>query len=276
MTTFEDAITNLSDNAVRLAYEVLDSSVPGLKHVVAVTADGGLTIDTIDEEDQQPLPRRSSGERIVSELESFLAELARRPLDSRGTLWGNANNGRLTAIYNDHDPDPYVGGWRDDKLALQLKPDPDWAAWHNISGKYYGQTDFGDIVEELIHTVQSPDQAELLEIIDSVRGSSRGEFQSAINRANGAQKVTYNTEISTTAGKATNQLEVPQIVTLRLRPWEGHPTTWNVEAYFRLKISNGQLALAIKLKPTRTILREAWEEITATVTQTIGKPVYAQ
>lgn len=272
----EDALANLSDNAVRIAYEVLDSETPYVRHVLALTEEGGLVVQRIDEEADQLFPRRSKGERVVSELDSFLAELSRRPLDERGTLWGSANAGKLSAVYNDHDVTPYIGGWRDDKLTLQLKPDPDWAQWHTISGKYYGQSDFGDIVEELLHTVVNPDQAELLEIIDSVRASSKGQFESSISRANGAQKLTYNTEISATAGKATTQLEVPQFVTLRLRPWDGHPTNYDVEAYFRLKIENGRLLLTIKLKPTRQIVREAWDEITATVASEIDKPVYAQ
>jgi uncharacterized protein YfdQ (DUF2303 family) len=271
-----DALENLSDNAVRLAYEVLDSETPYVRHVIALTAEDGLEVHTFDEEEQQPFPRRSSGNRTVAELDSFLQELNRRKLDERGTLWGNASGGKLVAIYNDHDPSPFVGGWRDDTLTLQLKQDPDWAQWHSLSGNYLLQQAFGDAVEELLHTVIEPDQADLLEIIDTVRASTKGEFESGINRANGAQKVTFHTEISTTAGRSTNQLEVPQFVKLRLRPWEGHPTFYDIDAYFRLKIDNGRLTLAIKLKPTRQIIREAWEEITATVTQAIDKPVYAQ
>ena len=274
--TLTDALDNLSDNAVRLAYDVVQSPhTPYLRHVVAVTADQGLEIQTLDEEDQQPFPRRSKGERKVSELDSFISELARRPLDERGTLWGTAAAGRLAAVYNDHDVTPMVGGWRDDILTLQLKPDPDWTAWHEMSGKLYRQAEFGDRVEELLHTVISPDQAELLEIIDTVRASTKGEFENTISRADGAQKVTYHTEVSTTAGKATRQLEVPQTISLRLRPWDGHPTFYDIDAYFRLKIEGNGLALAVKLKPTRTIIREAWAEITQAVAAATTKPVYA-
>lgn len=271
-----DALENLSDNAVRLTYEVLHSDTPHVRHVLALTQERGLEIRTIDEEPDQLFPRRSKGERVVTELDSFLAELARRPLDERGTLWGTGSSGKLTAVYNDHDTTPFIGGWRDDKLTLQLKADPDWAQWHAISGKYYGQTEFGDIVEELLHTVVNPDQADLLEIIDSVRASSRGQFESSITRSDGSQKLTYNTEISASAGKSTRQLAVPQYVTLDLRPWEGHPTSYQIDAYFRLRVQDGRLLLTIKLKPTRQIIRQAWQEITATVVQAIDKPVYAQ
>ncbi|MHA0288297.1 DUF2303 family protein [Mycobacterium sp. C3-094] len=265
--------------------DIIDTELPHRRHAVAVTEEKGLQVVVIEDEDLRANPHRAEGTRTVTDLASFLAELERRPLDQyTGTLWGNAERGQLTAIYNDHEgsdntaeigKDDRAAGWRDDKLTLQLKQDPDWLAWHKISGEAFRQEKFGDIVEELLHTVVRPDQADLLEIIDSVRASSKGEFESSITRANGAQRVTYNTEINAKAGR-TGQLEVPQLITLRLRPWEGHATDYEVDAYFRLNINQGALALTIKLKPTRVIVRQAWEEITAGVTAAVGRPVYAQ
>lgn len=268
-------VLSVSAPASRLAYEVIDSATPSLRHVVAVDVEHGLQIEHIDEEDLQPFPRRPRGKRVVSEVDSFLAELDRRNLTNQGTLWGNAESGRLTAVYNDHDPAPHVGGWRDDELHLQLKADADWAAWHGMSGNYYSQVVFGDKVEELLHTVTSPDQADLLEIIDSVRASSKGEFESAIERANGGQKITYNTEVTAGAGRG-RQLEVPQTISLQLRPWDGHAVLYTVDAYFRLKVEQGHLSLAVKLKPTRQIIRQAWGEIASKVVAAVNKPVYAQ
>lgn len=264
--------------------DTIDTELAHRRHVVAVTEQHGLQVNQIEDPDLRFNPHRAEGTRTVSELDSFLAELARRPLTREtGTLWGCAERGKLTAVYNDHEGDENTSGlgeddrkagWRDDNLVLQLKPDPDWAAWHKLSGTPHRQEEFGDLVEELLHTVVSPDQAELLEIIDSVRASSKGTFESSITRANGAQTATFNTEVNTTAGR-TGQLQVPQIITLRLRPWDGHPSTYDVDAYFRLRIENGRLLLLIKLKPTRQIIRDAWTEITNTVAQTIDKPVYA-
>lgn len=253
--------------------QILDGQVPHIRHAVSVTEGSGLEVTKIDQHDDLPQPYRVKGTRTVSELGSFLAELERRPLDDSGTLWGNADRGVLTAVYNDHDGP--MAGWRDDQLTLELKPDADWVAWHKISGQGYRQEQFGDVIEELLHTVVAPDQAELLEIIDSIRASSKGQFESSITRANGSQSVVYNTEVTAKAGR-TGQLEVPQIITLRLRPWEGHVDTYDVDAYFRLRIEGGGLVLTVKLKPTRQILRKAWDDITNEVVDTIGKPVYAQ
>lgn len=271
-----DAIQGLGAYAPRVILNQFDSETPFRRYVAAIGGENGLELETIDEEDLQPFPRRASGDRTVSEVDSFLAELDRRPLNGNGTLWGTADCGKLTAIYNDHDAEsPHIGGWRDDRLVLQLRKDADWTAWHNLSGKAFRQQEFGDQVEELLHTVVDPDQADLLEIIDSIRASSTGEFESSIERANGAQKAVYKTEVQARAGR-TGQLEVPQQITLRLRPWEGHDVVYDIDAHFRLRIDNSHLLLTIKLKPTRQIIRQAWEDVTSKVTAAVNKPVYAQ
>jgi uncharacterized protein YfdQ (DUF2303 family) len=271
----ELGIVTVTAPTTELAYEILEGEGAFTKHVVAVDVDHGLQVQTIDEEHTQPLPRRAKGDRKVGEVDSFLAELVRRPLIATGTLWGNADTGTLTAVYNDHDPAPYVGGWRDDRLVLQLKADADWKAWHEMSGQFFGQVGFGDKVEDLLHTVISPDQAELLEVIDSVRASSKGSFESTIERSNGGQKIAYKEEVNASAGRSRD-LEVPQLITLLLRPWEGHDVQYEIDAYFRLRVQQGTLALGVKLKPTRQIVRQAWEEITSKVSAAVDKPVYAQ
>lgn len=259
--------------------QVISTGEPHTSVAIAVTNERGLEVSKIiDDEDAYLQPWRPRGTRTVTEMESFLAELKRRPLpEATGTLWGNAERGTIQAIYNDHaGEDSVAAGWRDDILALKLKADPDWVAWHQLSEKYMGQIAFGDAIEELRHTISSPDQADLLEVINSVRTSINGEFESNLDRANGSQKLAYKKEVNAKAGAVGRELEVPQTITLSLRPWDGHPTLYEVHAYFRLNVTEGQLKLAVKLFPTREIVRQAWAEVTAKVTADVGKPVFAQ
>lgn len=141
--------------------DVLDDPRPYVRHVVSVTEQHGLQHKTIEVPASEVTknPFRPVGERVVADLDSFLAELDRRPLGDAGTLWGNATAGRLTAIYNDHrcigDDGDDLAGWRDDKLTLKLVEDEDWTAWHKVSGTYFTQSEFGDLVESLLHTVKA-------------------------------------------------------------------------------------------------------------------------
>ncbi|MCV7208346.1 DUF2303 family protein [Mycolicibacterium canariasense] len=267
---------------------VVGTNIPGLTHVIGTTAANGLETRTIDDAQHLANPRRAIGTRTVSETLSFLDELDRRPLtQGLSTLWGDYTKGRVVAIYNDHDSER--AGWRDDRLVLQLVDDPDWVRWHSVSGKWFSQYDFGDLIEELLHTVSDPDQADLLEIINSIRASQSGKFESKIERSTSDQELTYTTETTASAGSATRKLEVPKTITLRLRPWEGHvaapvegeslPAQWvgtyEVEAWFRLLVSNGELKLAIKLKPTQQLVRQAWAEAVNAIVGKTDIPVLA-
>ena len=267
--------TSTTDHAPHPA-AIIDSPIGHLRYAISVTDGHGLQTHVLDEHSQLLRPHRVQGTRTVSELVSLLDELVRRPVTpGYSTVWGDYTTGTVTAVYNEHVDD--LAGWRDDLLTLQLSTDPDWAAWQQISGKWFtSQTEFGDIIEELLHTVISPDQAELYEIIHSIRATSSAQFESRIDRSVSAQNLTYTEEIKSSAGgKSTGKLEVPKTITLQLRPWEGHVETYDIEAWFRLQVSHGQLGLSIKLKPTQQILRKAWADMITKISAQTEIPVLA-
>lgn len=294
-------IVDSSPEPAQILTSLVDSRI---RYAVAVTEQHGLQVNELDDTHLAPHPRRPAGVRTVADIDSLLAELDRRPLDpAASTVWGDQHAGTVTVIYNDHAALPGPAGWRDDRLVLALKADRDWSAWHAISGKWFGQSEFGDVIEDLLHTITDPDQADLLEIIDTIRASSSASFESpvdvgplaiagwaprgrvraplpraagiSINRHDGSQTLGYTEEVKASAGRSSGRLEVPQTLTLALRPWEGHVETYDVPAYFRLRVQGGALALAVKLKPTEQIVRAAWLDVTSKVVAATGVPVLA-
>lgn len=256
--------------------KVVDSEIsPHRRYFTGVTEQHGLQVEEIDEESLAPTPPRAKGTRTVSEVTSLLDELTRRPLTPGvSTLWGDYEKGAVTAVYNDHSSD--VPGWRDDRLVLQLALDPDWVAWHKVSGVWMGQEKLGDVLEELLHTVIAPDQADLLEVVDSIKASTKGSFESRIDRQDGSQSLTYTHEVTASAGRASSRkLEVPKQILLRLRPWEGHLSTYDITAMFKLSVSGGDLSLSVKLQPTQQILRTAWANLVSPIVEQTGIPVLA-
>ncbi|AMS03864.1 hypothetical protein SEA_BAXTERFOX_54 [Gordonia phage BaxterFox] len=263
---------------VHLSTDGIPNIQPGIAVVAATTKDKGLEVETVDLREFIPGVTRSAeeGTRLVTDVPSFLAELDRYPIAPElSTLWGDETKGRVEAVYNDHHADG--AGLRDNRLRLELRADDDWVAWHRLSGKFLPQIEFGDAVEELLHTVVDPDQADLVEVINSIRATSKGVFESAVDRSNGSQALEYRNETSATAGAAgrASRLEIPQTVTLAIRPWEGLDT-YKVEGWFRFNPDHGRLLLTIKLKPTRNVLRAAWADVIEQIeTHLGGKPVLA-
>lgn len=253
--------------------DVSDNIEEGILVFAATSKEHGLQVEEVDLQRFIPglLSSPEKGSRHVTDCVSFLAELDRFKLDDAATLWGDETKGKVVAIYNDHTNKG--AGHRDNRLELTLRPDEDWQAWQRLSGKFMQQSEFGDAVEELLHTVVSPSQAELMEVIDSVRATTKGNFESSITRATGGQTVAWTEEVETRAGK-TSTLQVPTTLTLALSPFEGMDT-YGVEAWFRIRVTNGQLLLAVKLKPTRAVVRKAWSDLVETIEEKTTKPVLA-
>jgi len=247
-----------------------------------VTGNGkhGIEANVIDVRSAAPaaFPPRSVAARTVTDVPSFVAELNRRPLPAGdGTLWANRRNGRITAVYNDLHPSTaaeYTD--RDDRLVLQFVADPDWAALHRAAdGNYHGQEEFGDLIESVGHLVTSHAAADLIEIIDSIRASSKGSFESRISRRDGSQVLNWTEEVNTTAkvpGRGT--LEIPREVVLAASPFEGYPTV-EVRCWLRLRIHQGTLHLALVPQPYEPAVRAAWDSVVAVLAEELGRPIYA-
>ena len=259
------------------AVRVIDTPFYDLSYVVAAIPGDGLQVEAIDLYDETVLrtgPRFVDGTRHVTSVESFLAELQRRPLwPDESTVWANRDQQKITAIYDDHQGgvDPFDradidydrrAGRRVDRLQLGLTLDEDWQAWDKVSrAGFHDQVTFGDVVEDLLHTVQSPNQATLLQVIDNIRSTSSGKFESSVNRQDGSTVRHYSADNNTTAGDVT----IPDTITVRTRVFDGYPLEYEYDLWFRTRVADGSLRLAAKLKPRRRIYLAAWDEVTTEI-----------
>jgi hypothetical protein len=247
--------------------------------VVAANGAEGLETRVIDVRELAPFAfaPRTVSDRVVTDTASFRNEITRRPLiEARSTVWGNRSKGEITAVYNELSAlasDDYTR--RDDRLILRFVPDPDWATLKTAAdGKFHSQDEFGDLIESAGHLITSHPAAELMEIVDSVRASSKGSFESKIRRDTGAQHLVYSEEVSTKAGSSSKPLEVPREITLKARPFEDYPEI-AVSCWLRLRINQGQLYLGLFPQPYEHLVRDAWTFVTGELSRALGVPVYA-
>lgn len=222
-------------------------------------------------------PPRTVNDRVVTDTASFLAEIARRPLlVDESTVWGNRQKGEITAVYDELSSIPtnqYTR--RGDRLILRFVPDPDWATLVGTAdAKFHDQDTFGDMIEAAGHLITSHPAAELMEIVDSVRTSSKGSFESRIRRDTGTQYLTYSEEVSAKAGSSSKPLEVPREITLTARPFEDYPQI-EVKCWLRLRVNQGQLGLGLFPQPYQHLVRDAWTHVTNELADKLKVPVYA-
>ncbi|MDO3168235.1 DUF2303 family protein [Mycobacteroides abscessus subsp. abscessus] len=273
-----DTVIELPEHVVELI-EPVDTTTDGPVYLITANGQQGLETRIIDAREQAPnaFPPRNAAPRVVTDTASFLAEIDRRPLiEGRSTVWGSRQYGTVTAIYDELYADATAEYTRRaDAVVLQFVPDPDWATLLTAAdGEYHGQEEFGDLVEQAGHLIVSHPAAELIEIIDSIRASSKGSFESTIKRATGSQTLSYSEEVNTTAGSVTRPLEVPREITLSARPFEDYPRV-DVTCWLRLRITQGRLYLALIPKPYSHLVRDAWMQVTSDLAEQLGVPVYA-
>lgn len=273
----------MSDNALELPNHRVDliDEPDADTELYLVTANGqdGLHSEVVDIRGKVPaaFPPRIPDRRTVTDSASFLAEVARRPLlEGLSTVWGNRDKGQVSVIYNELERDANTDYTRrNDVLTLQFVADPDWATlFRTADGRFHTQVEFGDLIESAGHLITSHPAAEIVEIVDSVRASSKGSFESNIKRATGSVNLTYSEEVSAKAGTATRQLEIPREITLSARPFEDYPLI-EIRCWLRLNISQGQLGLGLFPQPYEHLVRDAWSQKTGELAEGLGVPVYA-
>lgn len=276
----------MSDNTIDVPPETVTPihpetipSADGPLFLVTANTESGMDCQVVDVRAEAPnaFPPRTAAMRIVTDTASLLAEVERRPLlGGQSTVWSNRTAGTVTVVYDDlpQDADDRYTD-RGDRLMLQFVPDPDWATLRKTAdGAFHGQDEFGDLIESAGHLITSHPAADLMEMIDSIRASSKGSFESRIRRDTGAQHLTYSEEVSVKAGSSSRALEVPREITLTARPFEDYPQV-SVTCWLRLRISGGQLYLGLFPQPYDHLIRAAWTQITRELSEQLGVPVYA-
>lgn len=273
----------MSDNAIQLPHHCTDlidePDADASLYLVTANGENGLQAEVVDVRGEVPaaFPPRAPERRTVTDTASFLAEVARRPLlQGLSTVWGNRDKGQVSVTYNELYGDATADYTRrNDVLTLQFVADPDWATLFNAAdGRFHSQLEFGDLIEQAGHLITSHQAADVMEIVDSIRASSRGSFESGIKRATSSVNLTYSEEVSAKAGTATRQLEVPREITLSARPFEDYPVI-EIRCWLRLNISQGQLGLGLFPQPYQHLVRDAWTHVTGELAEALGVPVYA-
>lgn len=273
----------MSDNTIELPEHTValidEPAADGPLYLATANGENGLETRVIDVRAEGPnaFPPRTVNDRIVTDTASFRAEIARRPLiEGLSTIWGNRQKGEITAVY-DELPGAAISDYtrRGDRLILRFVPDPDWATLTGTAdGSFHDQDTFGDMIEAAGHLITSHPAAELMEIVDSVRTSSKGSFESRIRRDTGTQYLTYSEEVSAKAGSSTKPLEVPREITLSARPFEDYPLV-EVKCWLRLRVNQGALGLGLFPQPYQHLVRDAWSHVTTELAEKLGVPVYA-
>ncbi len=241
--------------------------------VWGVVLAGDARHDLIDVEPHLAHPRRKRGTISVDRPVSLAAYVNAH--SGPGTaLYADQRRLRVVAVLNDHVPEGDVScpGFGDYRAVLDLLPTPEWTAWRTASGKWMGQEDFADFVEEHVDDVVTPPGADLLELARTFEATKGAQFRSAVRLDSGQRQLTYSETIDARAGQS-GQVVIPERFTLGLAPFDG-VDAYRIEARLRYRIGEGALRLAFVLDHADRVQRCAFDDVVQTVEADTARPVF--
>lgn len=218
------------------------------------------TQHTIDLETYGEHPRRPVGTVKVHDAAGFVSSVKQRVCDEDGpaVVYADEESIALVAILND---DHGMGaGWRDHRVALNLRRRPEWTHWLGIDGQMVNQESFASHIEDGLAEIVDPSAADMLDLAQTFHATTSARFKGGHRLASGARQLVYEEEIDASAGDQPGTLAIPEWITLTMRPFFG-AEKYEIRARFRFKLTAGNLTLGYKLERPSDVERAAFGDV---------------
>lgn len=254
-------ITRNSDAA-----DIIDAARLGVQHEIIdpdtvyafVKADGSRQI--IDGRDYAGRPDRKRGAVSAFDAETFAAYVNAHDDSDAARVWVDEQNLRAVGVLNGHMGDGGPAGFGDHTVSLILRPTEAWQAWAALDGKMATQQDLAEHIEDNAADIADPAAAIMLQVAQSIEGTSRATFKSSNRLDNGQRGFVYETAVEAKAG-TRGELIIPAEFTLGIRPFYGSPP-YKLTARFRYRIDgDGHLRIGYKLVRPDDVRRSAFGDI---------------
>lgn len=242
-------------------YELHDES-----SIVVVRVRTDERVDVVDLEKHLDYPRSPRGSVVLHDHLDFAAYVNRLGDAAITTVWADVERSSITAVLNDHGDQEQTStvGWRDHRVSLQLRIDPDWTKWLEFNNKPMGQATFAEHIENLVHTIVRPTAADMLEISRTFQAKRNVDFSQGIRLDSGDVQLTYEETTTAAAGRKSN-MEIPSEFDLALAPYYG-TTPGVVSARLRYRIADDhKLRLTYQMVRPDLVLRDAFLGVLASV-----------
>ncbi|MBX7464904.1 YfdQ family protein [Streptomyces sp. MAG02] len=213
-------------------------------------------------------PDRKQGTTVVRDAVSFHAYYDKHH-DDDTEVFADAEGLTVTAVLDAHTAD--TARWSSHRLALHLRQTDAWKQWLALDGKLMAQEPFAEFLEDHLPELLEPSAADMLEIAQSIQGTTKAEFQSGTRLATGQRQLAYVETTTASAGRK-GQLTIPETFVVGLVPFEGSEG-YRLTARLRYRIGSDGLRLGYKLERPGDTRRQAFADVVATIAEQIEQPI---
>lgn len=240
---------------------------PGGIYLVA-TADGRIEhVDLTGPEYTGQLDRKA-GTTTVRDAASFLAYYGKHH-DADTEVYSDVERLSVTAVLDAHQAATARFGAH--RLVLSLRRTKAWDEWLALDGKLVDQDRFANFLEDHLPNLVEPDAATMLEIAQSIKATTKAEFQSSSRLQSGERKFAFVEDTKASAG-TKGDLAIPETFRIAVPPFEG-ADAYSMTARFKYRLGGGQLALGYKLEQPEERARAAFADVLAEIANGVGTPI---
>lgn len=227
---------------------------PAKLYAITVPRDSRLEITDLEPnyERVNGKPRRKTGRVALATVDSFTEFALKHYEPEQTTVWISFAHKRIVAVLNDHKPGEDGAGFGDHRAAITLEHTDAWKHWLGVQKHqtWLAQEAFADHIEEGL---------KMLEIAQTIQGTSKADFKSALRLRDGNVQIRYEEETQTSAGER-GELLIPEEFELAIPPFVGEDPV-ALKARLRTRIKEGKLSLYYKVERPDDVVRFALEEI---------------
>lgn len=242
----------------------------GQYHVV--TTPHGIERIDLTGDQYRDAPRRKAGTTTVRDVPSFLAYYAKHSSPD-AEVYADRDRGTLTGILDAHGPADGFPDWQAHRVTLQLRHSDAFKAWQGISGTLMAQTAFAEHIEDHRADVREPTAAELLELAQTIQGTTKVTWKTSSMLKSGQRQLSYVEQVDATAGQR-GEIAIPDSLTLGLAVYDGATVADAVTARLRYRIDGeGRLRIGVILDQLTDVIATAFEGVVAQVAEGVPVPV---
>ncbi len=146
--------------------------------------------------------------------------------------------------------------WGSHKLTLSLKKSAEWLLWTRSNKVSMDQDAFATFIEDNAPDITSPTAATMKEIASDLHETSSMTFGATAKAANGASKLTFTDEKTTTFGKAA--ATVPEAFQIAIPVYQGGAII-DLVARLRWRVNSGKAMFWYDLLRSDAVERAAFD-----------------
>lgn len=211
---------------------------------------------------------RKTGTTVVRDAASFLTYYAKHK-DDASEVYSDVEKLSVTAVLDAHSADE--PGFGEHRLTLALRRTKAWQEWLALDGQLVDQDRFANFLEDQLPYLENPDAATMLEIAQSIKATTKAEFQSSSRLQSGERRFVFTEDTTAKAG-SKGDLQIPETFVIAVPPFEG-ASPYRMNARFKYRLGGGHLHLGFKLEQPEERAKAAFADVLAAIAEGIDTPV---